>query len=240
MNVEYETQGNELIVIDQIGRKTKREITNNFKEILITENNIEEIKNLINAEEINQADYKKNIKRKGMLPLINFNLWLSAAILYLCSADIILGCTYVVISSFWGLSAYVNSNQYLKLLKASKKWTAILEEQLENEKSNLKELQNDKENNLNFQNEISGEVPYSKKIVDLKTKLDMFNYYFDHKKACLKAYKNGYLKQKVQHLFDENDLLLLEELIINDLYENTQVNKEKQKVLTNKKNIRKF
>ena len=240
MNKEYKTNGNELIIIDQFGRKTKRPLTNNFKDILMTENTIEEIEKLINKEKIDQANYKKKIKMAILLKASVSVLWFLNFILSICNGKFPLICLHFILSGMWGIQAYAEIRPSSKLLQISKNSVEILEEQLKEEKNKLINLEKNKENNLNFRNELSGSVPTSEKIKNLKTKLEVIYDYTNNKRSYIRAYKNNILKEKASYWYKDDDLLLLEELIKNDLEKNTQTNKGKQKVLTNKKNIRKF
>lgn len=168
MNTEYKTNGNELIIIDQIGRKTKRPLTNNFKEILMTENTIEEIEKLINKEKIDQANYKKKIKMAILLKASVSFLWFFNFILSICNGKFPLICLHFILSGIWGIQAYSEIRPSSKLLKISKNSVEILEEQLKEEKNKLINLEKNKENNLSFRNELSGSVPTSEKIENLK------------------------------------------------------------------------
>lgn len=50
MNSKYRIEDNEIIVSDYYGHITKREMSDNIEDILVTENNIEEIQKLLVKE----------------------------------------------------------------------------------------------------------------------------------------------------------------------------------------------
>ena len=230
MNTEYISKEDKLIVTDEYGHKTERNITNNFKEILITENNIEEMENLLIDEKIDKNYNNSNIKLNSIHVLSLTTLWIIVSIFNFLAGNLVAGCVALFSSGIWtcGFIAIIPN---LKKLKVNKKTISILQESLTEEKNNLKELNEEKENSLAFLNQLSGTISTSEKIENLKTKLLIIQMYEQHKRKIIKLYKLGKLENSYFRLFYGNDFKILEELIKNDLQNENQEKKEIQKTL---------
>ncbi len=230
MNVEVEFKNNKWIVTDQFGNETERELVPNIKEILTTENNIEEIENLItkNQKTIDRCESEIESKNPHMRlcllwGLISISrmiskLWTSAIFCFLCSCG-------------WGSLAYFNKiRPNKKKINLAKKSIKFLEEQLTLENEKLKELSNEKTSNSNYIDTSSKLLnSNSDKIIELQNKLMIIEDYQHNKQKYISNYKKGILKGlTIPYL--SNNLAFLEELIKNDLAKENNKN-EKQKVL---------
>ena len=235
MNTEYKSKEDKLIVTDEYGYKTQRNITNNFKEILITENNIEEIENFLIKNNDDKKNNIKEIKRDCPHWIIIASSWLISSILFFINGDYVLGCIYFGVSNIWLYNGLSGIMPNIKGLRANKKSTIILEKQLTEEKNNLKELKKEDKNDLNFLNQISGTISTSEKIQDLKHKLIIIHLYEMHKTKLIRLYKRGKLENSYFGLFYGDDFKIVEELIKNDLQNKNTPKRENQKVLKIKK-----
>ena len=101
MNTEYKSKEDKLIVTDEYGHKTERNITNNFKEILITENNIEEMENLLIDEKIDKNYNNSNIKLNSIHVLSLTTLWIIVSIFNFLAGNLVAGCVALFSSGIW-------------------------------------------------------------------------------------------------------------------------------------------
>ena len=228
MNKEFKTIEDKLVVTNEYGFKTERNITNNFKEILITENNIEEIEDLLIDEKNDEYYNISDIKRYGKYKFIIAGIWFIASILNLFIGNISIMCLDFSLVGMWTLNGFASINPYLKKLKGNKKSISTLEEHLTEEKRTLKELKKEEKNDLNFLNQISGELSTSEKIRNLKHKLLIIKIYEQHKRKLIKLYKQGMLENSYFNLFYGDDFEIVKELIQNDLQKENTAKKEKQ------------
>lgn len=227
MHKEYEIIGNKVIINNGLDYKEERKTVDNIEEILITENNIEEIENLVNKEKKKIKTSKKKIKEKTTLPLIVSSLHFINLILYSIQKKLLLAIGQILCSFIWLYNSLFTIIPEKKLIKESKKVISILEEEKNKEKEKLKELEKNQDNNFMSIAPITKTISTSEQIRDLKNKLHIIRYYESNKRKLIKYYKKGILQNTFGYWDDE--IKFIEELIKNDL-NNKNEEKIKQKI----------
>jgi len=236
MNKELELKNGKLIVKNEFGKEIEREFSSNIEQILITENNIEEINALIKKENKIITDSKNNIK--SIKTYLNIDvyiclLWTTSAVLHALSGNIFSTILKILCSVVWFSNFYSNIIKwYFKDIKTSKKSISLLEKELDLQNQKLNVLEKEKNNDCNYVDTSKKHFHTSDKILELKNKLMIIEDYMHNKSKYIKYYKKGILKVLNSH-YNNNNLLFIEELIKNDLENNTnEKSKEKQKTLT--------
>lgn len=234
MNKSYEVRENQVIVYDDWHEST-REYTNNIEEILITENNIEEINELIEDELDNK--WKKSTL-ESVVPA-----WLGVATSQLILSipkfisNNIGGALGHVFSSicFFTLSYFGGIRRAIKRKKLANKKIKFLEEKRDEESEKLYELNTDKTNDAMFVDENLRELPEDHKIYYiLKNRLRDIELYMNHKQKFIKLYKKGMLENELfETCASDNTINFIIELVKNDLNEEPKSKKNKVKVKAN-------
>lgn len=232
MNKELEFKNRKVIVTNEFGDETEREMTSNIEQILITENNIEEIEKLI---------YDKKTILKMDKSFVNLArafygvsaIWFLAFISNLLAGNILPAVGNILCSILWTGNAYILHIKPNKpKLKSAEKSIIFLEEQLDLQNEQLNKLQKEKNNNCNYIDTSKKHFTTSDKILELRNKLLIIEDYQHNKAKYLKLYKAGIIKG-ITVWYNNNNLKFLEELIKNDLEHNTKSKtREKQKTLT--------
>lgn len=235
MNKSYEVTGNQVIVYDEYYSESTREYTNNIEEILITENNIEEINELIENEEYNKYN-RSTIE--SVIPA-----WLGVATSQLLLSipkfisDNIGGALGHIFSSvcFFSLSYFGGIRRVIKRKKLSNRKIKFLEEKRNEESEKLYELSKDKTNDVMFVDENLKELPTNRKVYfALKDRLNDIKLYMEHKHKIIKLYKKGLLVNELYEADASHDTIdFIMELVKNDLNTQTKSKNNKVKVKVN-------
>jgi len=211
MHKEFEVIGNEVIVSNGWDNKV-RACYNNIEEVLITENNIEEINNLINREK----SYNKLDKSKlfpGYMYLSCSGIQTLTGILHLIQSNNV-GILHLVCGTcflFSGCSLTIPSR---KDIKAAKQKEKLLEEELFKEELKLCKLNNNKSNDAMFIANGIKKISESDEIKDLRDKLQAIQCFNHYKHKYIRYYKKGILKEKLGNCFyNENEIAHIEELV---------------------------
>ena len=233
MNKELEFKDNKWIVTDESGIQREIEPKKNIKEILETENNIESINELIEANE--------KIIKKNKSNMSSANTYMSLCFLwgFLCISNALTGSIFSSVCNFlcsaiWGVKAYffeIRPNR--KKINASKKSIVLLNEQLDIENQKLNNLSKEKNTNFNYVDTSKKHLTTSDKIFELINKLMIIEDYQHNKIKYIYYYKKGYLNVHLSNIYNLNNIKFIEQLIENDLKLNkNNKTKEKQKTLT--------
>lgn len=236
MNKELELKNGKLIVTNEFGKEIEREFSSNIEQILITENNIEEINTLIEKENKTIIENKSKLKSINTYSNIDVYiclLWTTSAILHALSGNIFSTIVKILCSGVWFLNFYSNNiKHYFKDIKTSEKSILLLEKELDLQNQKLNVLEKEKNNDCNYVDTSKKHFHTSDKILELKNKLMIIEDYMHNKSKYIKYYKKGILSV-LNSYYNNNNLLFIEELIKNDLENNTNIKtKEKQKTLT--------
>ena len=233
MNTELELRKGKAIVKDEHGVKTERNLSNNIEQILITENNIEELEEIIDNSKRSIKLINEGVKVSYLEIGIGISLFILSAICYSGGNFLLLPIT-LLCSSLWVAKGYfITFKPEQKKIKLKKIGLNIYENKLNEEKEKLK-LLNKKEkqqnNSFEFNNESRKILKTSDLIESLREKQEIINDYLFKKELYIELYKKGTLKKELElikksYLFD-----FIELLIQNDL--NIKVkNINKQKIL---------
>lgn len=234
MNRAYEVINNQVVVYDEYYSESERELTNNIEEILITENNIEEINELIENEEFNKGN-------RGTFESV-VPAWLGVATSQLILSipkfisNNIGGAFGHIFSSicFFSLSYFYGIRRTIKRKKLVNKKIHFLEEKRDEESEKLYELNKDKTNDLMFVDEKFKEISRTHKIEILKDRLSDINLYMEHKHKIIKLYKKGLLENELFEACASRDTInFIIELVKNDLNTETKSKNNKVKVYAN-------
>lgn len=228
MHKELEFINGKVIVKNDNNKKEERNIIPNIKQILISENDIEEMENIIDYENNNITRYKKKIKNHTGFYLTTVSLWGVSVILNLMTCESIFTPIYLfliaITQCLTGVS-YVKAEK--KYLKISKQKIDIIKEHLHKEKENLKQLNENTNIKTNSIDMSKANLSTSEKIINLKRKLDIINDYLLHKNKYIKDYKNGSLNLTLYY-YSVDEINLIIELIKNDLNIEKESIKEKR------------
>jgi len=231
MNKKLEFKDGKVIVTNEFGDKTERQLSYNIEQILTIENNIEEIEELIEKENKAITKSKKNMKSANTYMFLCF-LWATTSILNAISGNIFSTILNIICSGCWGINAYTfNIKPNIKIIKTSESSISLLEKELDLQKEKLNNLQKEKNNNYNYVDTSKKNFTTSDKILELRNKLLIIEDYQHNKVKYMKLYKAGIIKG-VTVWYNNNNLTFLEELIKNDLDNTKSKTKEKQKTLT--------
>lgn len=235
MNRAYEVTGNQVIVYDEYHCENTRKYTNNIEEILITENNIEEINELIEDEEYNKD-------RRDSFEII-IPSWLGfgtaqiiSCIYRLIKNDIGSAISHFIVSiGFLSLAYFGGIKKLIKRKEIAKKKISFLEEKRNEESEKLYELNKDKTNDVMFVDENLRELPTNRTVYfALKDRLRDINLYMDHKHKFIKLYKKGLLVNEFYEANASHDTIdFIMELVKNDLSTESKSKKNKVKVYAN-------
>lgn len=192
MNESYKILDNKVFVYDEAYNESVRELTNNIKDILITENNIDEIEELMDYEIYTKDLSMTRLTMSSFLGLGSSNIIVGA---YRSITDgissslfnILVGAVFCTLSYQIGIKPFIEDRKNLKFKKF------ILEDLLSKEKEKLNELNKDKSNNLTPQTDIQEVIFTSEEIKNLKDRLDDINLYISNRKKLIKFYKKGNL-----------------------------------------------
>lgn len=233
MNTAYEVRDNQVIVYDD-WHESIREYTNNIEEVLITENNIEEINDLI-GEELDNKWKKSTLE--SVVPAW-FGVATSQLILSIPKfiSNNIGGALGHVFSSicFFTFSFFAGIRPARKRKKLANKKISFLEEKRDEESEKLYELNKDKTNDLMFVDENIKELSSNHKISILKDRLRDIELYMHHKHKFIKLYKKGLLVNELYEDCASHDTIdFIIELVKNDLNTETKSKKNKVKVYAN-------
>lgn len=234
MNKAYEVIDNKVTVYDEYYIEITREYTNNIEEVLITENNIEEINELIENEE-----YNKN--KRGTIESVT-PAWLGFG-----TSQIILSIYKFITNNIGGaiehlfasicffLAAYYGGIRHArKRKKLADKKIHFLEKKRDEESEKLYELNKDKTNDVMFVDENIKELSRSHKIGILKDRLKDIEFYMQHKQEIIKLYKKGLLENELFEACANHDRInFIIELVKNDLNKEPKSKKNKIKVKAN-------
>lgn len=224
MYTKYEIKNGKVIVYDTLGYSKNMKLTSNIKEILICENNIEEMKELINGREYDIIEGKKKIKNKSLQYFPLASLWgTNAALQVTLHNNWVVG--WLLSINFFlnlglGLSHVIPESKYIKINKAK---INLINKYLKEQRLIITELEQQNDKSLNYI-EQSGIVPTSEKIDELRDKLNILHDYMTDRRHYIKHYKEGTLKNMVKVLeYDsEEKIKFLEELIKEDLGNSTK------------------
>lgn len=233
MNRAYEVRENQVIVYDDWHEST-REYTNNIEEVLITENNIEEINELIEDELDNK--WKKSTL-ESVVPAW-FGVATSQLILSIPKfiSNNIGGALGHVFSSicFFTFSFFAGIRPARKRKKVANKKISFLEEKRYEESEKLYDLNKDKTNDVMFVDENIKELARSHKIGILKDRLRDIEFYMQHKHKIIKLYKKGLLQNELFEACASRDTInFIIELVKNDLGTESKSKRNKVKVYAN-------
>lgn len=227
MNKDFKIENNKTIIFTDNKGTVEREASNNIEEILITENNIEEIKNDIqqHSNHITSAQNQILFNYGSVMASV---LWL-AGFIFSSSMGLITFALIQLLGSI-GIAAYGISSikRGFNSIKANKHIIKELKNNLQIEKEKLNELNKDKTNDLINSTQPIKRIHRSEEIHNLKRKLVIISYYEMHKTKLISEYKKGILREKIS---DNKEYHLLEELIKNDLSKNQDKIVAKQKTL---------
>lgn len=224
MNKEYEIKDDKLVIINDKGVQTERNITNNFKEILLTENNIEEIENFNNYTNFNEIF--NNISKQNLKNLVLITLPISViiAIILSCIQSIpiyatILQIPTVVSAITFFISDRLSMKEAKDLFKKIKtKQESVIDDELTIQKEKLNELNK----NLVVQksnNKIEKEkINKSELINNLKRKLKLIEEYEFKKEEFIEYSKNHFISIKLKNEgYSDSDINFIQMLIKEDL-----------------------
>lgn len=226
MNKKFEVIGNEAFVTDEWNDTKVRPCYNNIEEVLITENNIEEINNLIKNEE----SYRKYEKIK----LFNGSLYFGCASTNLLAGTLNLtknnliaaGVLQLVAGSLFTINGSGNFFPSRKKLKVSKQKLSLLEDELIKEELKLSELNKDKSNDAMFIADGVKRISTSEEIKDLKDKLQAMQSFNYNKMKYTRYYKKGILNEKLKNVFfNENEINYIEAFVKNQIENKKKVKK---------------
>lgn len=224
MNKEYEIKDDKLVIINDKGVQTERNITNNFKEILLTENNIEEIENFNNYTNFNEIF--NNISKQNLKNLVLITLPISViiSIILSCIQSIpiyatILQIPTVVSAITFFISDRLSMKEAKDLFKKIKtKQESVIDDELTIQKEKLNELNK----NLVVQksnNKIEKEkINKSELINNLKRKLKLIEEYEFKKEEFIEYSKNHFISIKLKNEgYSDSDINFIQMLIKEDL-----------------------
>jgi len=224
MYTKYEIKNGKVYAYDKLGHSKNMKLSSNIKEILICENNIEEMKELINDREYDIIEGKKKIRSKSLYYFPLASIWGTNSILHIVLHDNwvvggILSLNFFLNGGL-GLVHVISENKYIKINKAK---IDLIKKFLREEESKLIELKEKNDESLNYI-EPSGVISTSDKIYELKNKLIIIHDYMTNKRHHIRHYKKGTLRNmlKVSEYDSEEKIKFLEELIKEDLGNSTK------------------
>ena len=217
MYTKYEIKNGKVYVYDKLEHKKNMKLTSNIKEVLICENNIEQMKELINGREYDIIQGKKKIRNKSLNYFPLASIWGANSILH-----IVLHNRWVVggilslnffLNGALGLVHVIGESKYIKINKAK---IDLIKKYLTEEEAKLTKLENNE--SLNYI-EPSGDISTSEQIKELEFKLNVLHDYMTNKRHYIRHYKNGSLKYMIKIIgYDsQKQIKFLEELIKQDL-----------------------
>lgn len=219
MYTKYEIKDGKIFAYDTLGHKKNMKLTSNIKEVLICENNIEEMKELINGREYDIIEGKKKRRNKGLYYFPLASLWGANSILHITLHNSwvlggILSLNFFLIGAL-GLVHVIGESKYIKINKAK---IDLIKKYLTEEESKLTKLKQENNESLNYI-EPSGDISTGEQIKELKFKLNVLHDYMTNKRHYIKHYKNGSLKYMIKIIgYDsQKQIKFLEELINQDL-----------------------
>ena len=242
MNKEYEIKDDKLVIIDDKGVQTERNITNNFKEILLTENNIEEIENFNNYTNFNEIF--NNISKQNLKNLVLITLPISViiAIILSCIQSIPIYATLlqiptVVSAITFFVSDRLSMKEAKELFKEIKtKQESIVDDELTTQKEKLNELNKNsiiQKSNNKIEKE---KINKSELINNLKRKLELIKEYQLNKDEYLEYSKDHFISIKLKNKgYSESDVEFIQMLIKEDL--ELEIEHQKTLKLEKKKKI---
>lgn len=235
MNNSYKIIDNKVFVYDDFYNETERDFTNNIENILITENNIEEINELIENEEYNK--YTHDPFETVMPAWLGFGTaQIISCIGKLITKDIGAAISHFIASiSFISLAYFGGIRKIKKRKEIAKKKIDFLEEKRDEESEKLYELNKNKTNDTIFVDESIKELPIEHKTYfKLRERLTDINLYMQHKQKFIKLYKKGLLEGELFEACASRDTInFIIELVKNDLNEDIKSKKDKLKIKTN-------
>lgn len=231
MNTSFKVVDDKIVVTDEKMKKHTRDISDNIEEILITENNIEEIKKLISNErkKINKSNFDiKHAKHKFFLAILWFtNFILNITVQNWFAAGCHFLCTTCWISNY--LTTFLPEK---KQIKRSEKKLALLEENLILENNKLNELNKNKSNDAMCICPDKKTLSTSIQIKILKDRLKDIEFYIKYKNKIIKLYKKGILEGELFEGCASRDTInFIIKLVENDLAKENTNTKTKQKSL---------
>lgn len=234
MNIGFKIIDGKVIVRNEHYREKEREFTNNIKDILECENDIEVIEELIDKEQSYIETSKRNLKTLGLSKLLCSVLWGMTAILNTLTGNFVLAIMNALCCAIWGLNTHVAVKPEKIKIKNSENVIAVLQEQLKERKENLKELNKNKENDALYIEE-ENELSTSEVIDKLKKKLEIVETYRVMRKFYIELLKDGLLDSYFNLGHDEEEIAFIKALIRLDLgderFNKLENNKAKQKTL---------
>lgn len=218
MYTKYEIKNGKVFVYDKLGFSKNMKLTSNIKEILICENNIEQMKELINYKEYAIVESKKKRKNKSLYHFSLASLWGTSSTLQVLNNNWIVGLLFSAnffLNTGLGLSYVISESKSIKINKAK---LNLIKKYLNVEEEKLNKLKQKNDRSTNYI-EPSGDISTSEQIKELKFKLNVLHDYIANKRYYIKHYKNGSLRNMFQILgYDsEEQIKFLEELIRQDL-----------------------
>ena len=224
MYTKYEIKNGKVYVYDKLEHKKNMKLTSNIKEVLICENNIEQMKELINDREYDIIESKKKRRNKSLNYFPLASIWGANATLH-----IVLHNRWVVggilslnffLNGALGLVHVIDESKHIKINKAK---IDLIKKYLTEEESKLTKLEQENDKSLNYI-EPSGDISTSEQIKELEFKLNVLHDYMTNKRHYIKHYKNGSLKNmaKVLEYDSKEKIKFLEELIKEDLGNSTK------------------
>jgi len=220
MYTKYEIKDGKILVFDKFGYYKTMKLSSNIKEILICENNIEEMKKLIEEKELNITNSKKKIKSKSLTYFPQAALWGTNSILqFVLSNNIFPGTLFginFVLHSGLGIASILPETKHIKINKAK---LDLIKKYLSKEEIKLKELNEANNQDLNYIPQSDTIPTTSEQISILKTHLNILHDYISDKRHYIKHYKDGSLRNMVKVIayYSEEQIKFLEELIKQDL-----------------------
>ena len=234
MNQSYKIINDKVLVYDDAYNEIERKFTNNIEEILITENNIEDIEDLIDYYVYSHSLNTPQLTMSSFLGL--GTAYIITGIFRLLTDGLSASLSnFLIATTFCSLSYPIGIKPYLKEKKTLKFKKLLLEDALAKEKEKLNKLNEDKTNDLEIVTEIPNIIFTSKEIKILKDRLNDIKLYMNNRHKFIKLYKKGELSKLFYECsMNSYTIDFIKELIELDLGIETKKENSKQKILEKK------
>lgn len=225
MNKEIKYINDKVIIKDENGKKSERDLVDNIEEILVVENNIEEIEK---KDEILSFDYNSTISNNKLIKIMSLLGYSIAAIFLILTT--MLSPNFALIAGINALmfaggasGAFISLNINKNYLKKLERQQKVLNKNLEQEKTKLENLKRVSKKMQPTIEPITKEIKSSEMIKNLEQKLKIIKNYNDNRKVYINYFYTGTLNQKLKEMeYTASDIELINELINIDLQEKEQ------------------
>ena len=198
MYTKYEIKNGKVYAYDKLGHSKNIKLSSNIKEVLICENNIEQMKELINGREYDIIEGKKKIRNKSLNYFPLASIWGANAILQVTLLNnwVIGGIISInfFLNGGLGLIHVIGESKYIKINKVK---IDLIKKYLTEEETKLTKLQQENNKSLNYI-EPSGNISTSEQIKELEFKLNVLHDYMTNKRQYIIHYKIGSLKHMIK------------------------------------------